>query len=154
MASRLHEILRKDVFSDIETGPRSSAATILTLWHWQAPVFLDEMILTHCRLGNSNESLHKQLSKLNSVTNGWGKCCEIAMRWMSLDHTDDKSTLVQVMAWCREATSHYLNQCWPRSMLPYGITRPQWVNHCIFTNECLGVSIYISIGWPDNGLKL
>ena len=26
---------------------------------------------------------------------------------------DDKSTLVQVMAWCRQATSHYLNQCWP-----------------------------------------
>ena len=37
-------------------------------------------------------------------------------------------TLVQVLAWCRQATSHYLSQCWPRSMLPYGITRPQWVN--------------------------
>ena len=31
---------------------------------------------------------------------------------------DDESTLVQVMAWCRQATSHYLNQCWPRSMTP------------------------------------
>ena len=41
---------------------------------------------------------------------------------------DDESTLVQVMAWCRQATSHYLNQCWPRSILPYGVTRPQWVN--------------------------
>ena len=28
---------------------------------------------------------------------------------MSLDFTDDQSTLVQVMAWCRQATSHYLN---------------------------------------------
>ena len=37
-------------------------------------------------------------------------------------------TLVQVMAWCHQATSHYLNQCWPRSMSPYGVTRPQWVN--------------------------
>ena len=36
--------------------------------------------------------------------------------------------LVQVMAWCRQATSHYLSQCWPRSMSPYGTTRPQWVN--------------------------
>ena len=34
------------------------------------------------------------------------------------------------MAWCRQATSHYLSQCWPRSMSPYGITRPQWVNSC------------------------
>ena len=49
------------------------------------------------------------------------------IRWMPQDVTDDKSTLVQVMAWCRQATSHYLNQCWPRFMLPYGITRPQWV---------------------------
>ena len=32
--------------------------------------------------------------------------------------TDDKSTLDHVMAWCR---------CWPRSMSPYGVTRPQWV---------------------------
>ena len=42
---------------------------------------------------------------------------------MSLDLTDDKSTLVQVMAW----TSHYLSQCWPRSLLPYDVTKPQWV---------------------------
>ena len=46
---------------------------------------------------------------------------------MSLDLTDDKSTLVQVMAWCRQATSHYLSQCWSRSLSPYGVTRPQWV---------------------------
>ena len=38
--------------------------------------------------------------------------------------------LVQVMAWCRQATSHYLSQCWPRSLSPYGVTRPQWLNLC------------------------
>ena len=32
------------------------------------------------------------------------------------------------MAWCRQATSHYLRQCWRRSISPYDITRPQWVN--------------------------
>ena len=47
---------------------------------------------------------------------------------MPLDLSDDKSTLVQVMAWCRQATSHYLSQCWPSSLSPYGVTRPQWVN--------------------------
>ena len=31
------------------------------------------------------------------------------------------------MAWCRQATSHYLSQCWPRSLSSNGITRPQWV---------------------------
>ena len=34
---------------------------------------------------------------------------------------------VQVMAWCRPATSHCVSQCWHRSMYPYGVTRPQWV---------------------------
>ena len=57
----------------------------------------------------------------------WDISYEIAPWWLSLDLTDDKSTLVQVMAWCRQATSHYLNQCWPRPMLPCGVTRPQWV---------------------------
>ena len=33
------------------------------------------------------------------------------------------------MAWCHEATSHYLSQCWPSSLSPYGVTRPQWVKH-------------------------
>ena len=42
--------------------------------------------------------------------------------------TDEESTLVQVMAWCHQAPSHYLIRCWPSSMSPYGITRPQWVN--------------------------
>ena len=44
---------------------------------------------------------------------------EISLRWMSLDLTDKTSTLVQVMAWCRQVTSHYLSQCWPRYMSPY-----------------------------------
>ena len=63
-----------------------------------------------------------------SVIDGWGISRELALRWMSLDLTDDKSTLVQVMAWCCQATSHYLSQCWPRSMSPYGVIKPQWVN--------------------------
>ena len=57
----------------------------------------------------------------------WGTSCKIALRWMPMDLTGENSTLVQVMAWCRQATSHYLSHCWPRSMSPYGITRPQWV---------------------------
>ena len=57
--------------------------------------------------------------------------CEIALIWMSPDFADDQSTLVQVMAWCRQAPSHYLNQCWPRSLPPYGVTRPQWVKNSV-----------------------
>ena len=65
------------------------------------------------------------------MTDGWGISCKIALRRMLLDFTDDKSTLVQVMAWCRQATSHYLSQCWPRFMSPYGVTGPQWVKGLI-----------------------
>ena len=42
------------------------------------------------------------------------------------------STLAQVMAWCRQATSHYLNQFWPRSISPNGII--QLSNTCITTS--------------------
>ena len=55
--------------------------------------------------------------KLILGIDGWGLSCEIALIWMSLDFTDDQSTLV-----------HVVSQCWPRSLSPYGITRPQWVN--------------------------
>ena len=101
------------------------------------------------------------------MTDGWGISCKIALRWMPLDLTDDKSTLVQVMAWCRQATSHYLSQCWPRPMSPYGITRPQWVNtlklrqsgchftddilKCIFFNEVVFISIKISLNFILKG---
>ena len=62
------------------------------------------------------------------VIDGWGISCEIALIWMSLDFTDDQSTLIQVMAWCCQTPSHYLSQCWLRSLSPYDFTKPQWVN--------------------------
>ena len=75
-----------------------------------------------------------------------------ALRWMPWDLTDDKSTLVQVMAWCRQASSHYLSQWWPSSMSPYGVTRPQWVNTLISScwivlNIPKNVSTFPIISW-------
>ena len=62
------------------------------------------------------------------------------IRWMTQDLADDKSTLVQIMAWCRQATSHYLNQYGPISLSPNGVTRQQWfkdhyVQYCISRME-------------------
>ena len=87
--------------------------------------------------------------------------------WMSLDLIDDQSTLVQVIAWCCQATSHYLSQCWPRSLLPYGVTRPHWVNTLrprengrhftddifkhIFFNENVWISIKFSLKFVPKG---
>ena len=64
------------------------------------------------------------------------------LRWMPHDLTDDKSALVQVMAWCRQAISHYLNQCWPRSPTPYDLTRPQWVKSLLSNNETAKERLY------------
>ena len=64
--------------------------------------------------------------KLISVIDSWITSCEIALRCMSLDLTDDKSRLVQVMSSCYQATNHYLSEGWPRSMSSYGVTRPPW----------------------------
>ena len=54
----------------------------------------------------------------------------------------EKSALVLVMAWCRQAPSHYLSQCWPRFMTPYGVTSHQvtmsWVLSCICMGPELG----------------
>ena len=53
-----------------------------------------------------------------------------ALSWVLQYLTDQKSTLVEVMAWHHQASSHYLNQCGRRSLMWYGIIRPQWVNTC------------------------
>ena len=83
------------------------------------------------------------------VIDGWGISRDIALICTSLDLSDDKSTLVQEMAWCHQATSHYLSQCWPRFLSPYGVTRPQWVNSfvperfgCDFNN-----AIFSLVNW-------
>ena len=57
------------------------------------------------------------------VIDDWGISCEITLKWLSLDLSDNRSTLVQVMIWC-----HPLSQCWSRSMLTCGVTKLQWVD--------------------------
>ena len=52
----------------------------------------------------------------NDTASSLGTHFEIPLKWMPQKLTNEKSTLVQVMAWYRQATSHYLNQRLPRSM--------------------------------------
>ena len=83
--------------------------------------------LTHWPRGGFQRNFNEVIFQLILVIDGWSISCKIVLKWMPMDLTDGKSTLVQVMAWCRQATSHYLSQCWPRSLSPYGVIRPQWV---------------------------
>ena len=99
------------------------------IWIWYIEIKCCDFQTTFNSLapGRSGFNFRKAILKLNLVNGGWGVYKEIALRWMPQVLTDGKSTLVQVMAWCCQATSHYLSQCWPRSMSPNGVTRPQWV---------------------------
>ena len=56
----------------------------------------------------------------------------LALRWMSLDHTDDKSTQIWVTDWCRHATIHQVSQSWPTSMSQYVVARSQLVKGVCF----------------------
>ena len=91
-------------------------------------MFFGHVVLNSLAPGGFHLNFREVILKLILVNGGWGISYEITLRWMPQDLTDDKSTLVQVMAWCRQATSHYLGQWWTRSMSPDGVTRPQWVN--------------------------
>ena len=66
--------------------------------------------------------------------------------WMPKITFDDKSTLVQLMAWCRQAISNCLSQCWPRSMSPYGVIRPQWLNSNAESRGSRGINCVVTSG--------
>ena len=59
--------------------------------------------------------------------------CKIAPRWML--RPNEKSAIIQIMAWYLEKTNHYLSRCWPRSMSLHVITMTKWVN-----GRCPGLS--------------
>ena len=54
--------------------------------------------------------------------------CEISLKWTIQNTIDDISQLAQVLAWCRQVSSHYLSQHWHGPMSPYAVTKPQWVH--------------------------
>ena len=69
------------------------------------------------------------ISKMILVIDDWGTYWENVLKWILLDLADYESTLVEVMAGCRQETSHYLNQCWPKSVSPYRVIGSQWDNY-------------------------
>ena len=63
--------------------------------------------------------------------------CKYVLMWMPLNTSDEKSILVQVMAWCHWAKINFLSQFWVGFMVPNGVTRPQSVNQ-IFLDQRRG----------------
>ena len=77
--------------------------------------------------GKCDSNFNNVIFKLNLCINILSNSCGITLMWMLKKTFDDMSTLVQIMAWCHQATNHNRWQCWPTFMLPYEVTRPQWV---------------------------
>ena len=134
LVTRINEYSYMQVWIFIAAGDLAISLGHVTLWPLVALLSWSPIIesshynsLNSLAPGKFEWNFRHVIFKEILVIDGWGISCEIALIWMSLDFTDDQSTLVQVMAWCHQATSHYLNQCWPRSPTPYGVTRPQWV---------------------------
>ena len=68
-------------------------------------VWADELAFNSLAPGRFQFNFRKVIFKLTLVNGGWSISYKIALRWMPQDLTDDKSTLVQVMAWCHQATA-------------------------------------------------
>ena len=78
--------------------------------------------LTSERCGTTSQRiLFRHLVKCSSFATR----CDITLKWKLRRLTNEKSSLV--MIYCRQGISHYLSQSRPRSISPYGVSRPQWV---------------------------
>ena len=98
-------------------------------WHRTGDKPLSEPMMVHFTRVNSlaperpEWPLTKVIFKVILVIDGSGICIsrEIALKLMSPDLFDDKSTSVQVKDWCCQAPSLCRSRCWPRAMSPYGV---------------------------------
>ena len=139
MASRM--TILTIAYSSVYSGVDRKKTSILWLWHrWlihptEIPcavinahkIYLNSLVPTRFE-----RYFREVIFKLILVIDGWGISYEVVLTWTPQVLTDEKSTLVQVMAWCRQAISHNLSQCWPSFLSPYGVTRPQWVNSLLW----------------------
>ena len=69
---------------------------------------------------------------------------------MPANLVDDKSTLVQVMAWCHQETSYYMNWCWPRFLISQSLTREHWVKRKMATEYMKCIALLWHIGDTAN----
>ena len=72
-----------------------------------------------------NSQSSKRISRIDILSN----FCEIFLRWLFRDFTEDWSLLVLVVTWCPQTKTHDLRHCWPSSMMPYQATRAEWGKH-------------------------
>ena len=106
---------------------------------WQAITSTNADLLSIGPLGTNFSEIQIEIKKIFIHENAFENVvCEMAAilsrgRWVTIMSSDEcHSTLLTTSqhwfrSWCSQATSHYLSQCWPSSVLPYSYTRPQRV---------------------------
>ena len=76
-------------------------------------------------------------------------CCEFALRWI-LQNLAIGS--IGSIAWYRPKTHHYLSQCWPSYVSPYGVTMPQWAKLLCLQTKLFEKGPYVSTN--DNAVDI
>ena len=106
-----------DVFFDLRLYRQLSKQW--RIWWFEA---LPHSLLRHC---NEYENCDLRYMLQIMLMSAY----EISIGWMPQDTFDDMPVLVQVMAWCHQATGHYQSQCWPRFISPRGVIMLKWISH-------------------------
>ena len=76
----------------------------------------------------------------------------IAFRWIEENPADDKTALIQVMAWCRQATSHYLIQCWSISMSYMASLGHNELSLQVLVSYCTSIGHELGYHWAADAL--
>ena len=89
-------------------GTRLSAVMVWTKFSQNIPISApEELTINSLAPGKCGCNLKLVFFQVISRTDILGISLASAPRWMPWDLTDDNSTLVQVMAWCRQAIWHH-----------------------------------------------
>ena len=75
---------------------------------------------------------------------------QFSLKFVPNSPTDNMSVLVQVVAWCKTDNKLLPKNCWLRSLMPFGVTRPQWVKpkqHLTQVASCLQAKTMKTVHW-------
>ena len=110
------------------TKPHVKLATGQLPLIWVIPLSVWRRIVNLLALGMCENNFKGIIFRLILRIDIWSTFLSSSLRGMPQYVTNEKWTLIQVMAKYRQATSHYMSQCWVSSLSPYGVIRSQCIN--------------------------
>ena len=130
---RTHGVGRQDRLPVRQTTILEGAGELRQVGHLKY-----HSVLTHWPLRNLNEILEMECSK--DFSDWWLR--HLLWNYPNLNVTGLHWWSVNIGSGNSLVPSGNLSQCWPISLLPYGVTRPEWVNSlssgkCGFDFKCV-----------------